>query len=151
FYFSEAGPSASAPSRIPGWGPAAWDMFGANVLDADTAAVIGVDPRRPVVMSSAIVDPARLRELLASPRAPPPDVPFTIGLHLVVPILDPARAQAALDVLMRESVCARPRANPARWAALLARLRDAEDRRTAESSDAAYLCMTDLAAIVVRM
>jgi len=151
FFFSGTGESAAAPAEIPGWGPRAWEMFGANLLNTDSAAVIGVDPKRPVVMSTAIVDPARLRELLASPKAPPADVSFVIRILVVVPVIDPARAQAALDVLMRESVCARPRRIAARWASLLDRLREPEDRRTAETSDAAYLCMTDMAAIVVRI
>ncbi|HWJ56737.1 MAG TPA: hypothetical protein VNR90_10955, partial [Vicinamibacterales bacterium] len=143
--------NAGGPSEIPGFGPSAWEMLGANLLNADSAAVLGVDPQRPVVLSSAIVDPTRLRELLASPRAPSADTPLMIRLQVVVPVLDPARAQSALDVLMRESVCARPRRDAARWAALLARLPDRDDRRTAEASDAAYVCKTDLASIVVRM
>jgi hypothetical protein len=148
--FSISG-AGDVPPAITGWRAQQWEMFGANVLDTDSAAVIGTDPQRPVVLSSAIVDPARLRELLASAKAPPLDAPFTIRLLLVMPVLDPARAQAALDVLMRASVCARPRGDQRRWAALLARLSDPNDRRTAESSDAMYLCLTDLAAIVVRM
>jgi hypothetical protein len=148
FHLSAAG---NVPPAISGWRAKSWEMFGANLLEADTASIIGMDPQRPAVLSSAIVDPAHLAELVARPHAPTRNTSFTIRLLLVLPVLDPARAQSALDVLMRESVCARPRGDAKRWSALLARISDPGDRRTAEASDAAYLCLTDLAAIVVRM
>jgi len=74
-----------------------------------------------------------------------------VRLLLVVPVVDANRAQAALDVLMNASACVRPRADAARWAAFVARLPNTDERRTAEGSNATYLCMTELAAVVVRM
>ena len=147
FFISDTG----APPGTSTFREEAWEMFGANLLDGDSAGVIGVDRQRPVVLSYPIVDGARLRELLADPHAPAKNAPFAICMLLVVPVVDPTRAAAALDVLMRDSVCARPRGNAARWAGLLARLQDPDDRRAAETSDAAYLCMTDRGGIVVRV
>ena len=66
------------PPAITGWRAQQWEMFGANLLDADSAGIIGTDPERPVALSAAIVDPARLRELLASPHAPPLNAPLAI-------------------------------------------------------------------------
>ena len=67
FFISDAG----APPGTSTFREEAWEMFGANLLDGDSAGVIGVDRQRPVVLSYPIVDGARLRELLADPHAPP--------------------------------------------------------------------------------
>lgn len=136
---------------LSGFGSQLRKLFGVGPLDAKLLARVGIDRRRPIVVSLGIVDPARLRELMTSPRAPSANTPFIIRTMVVVPVLDPARAEAALGDARDEPSCVRPRGDPARlrlWTASV--LQDPADLRTAEASDAAYLCAQDDAGVVVR-
>jgi len=126
-------------------------LGGVDLLDATTATRLTLDRQRPLIASSTIVEPARLRAALASPDVPPDDAPFTFRYLIVVPVEDPARADGALDTVMPGGTCARPRRDPPRWAAWLKGLQHPGDRRAAEASDAAYVCVAPAGAIVVRV
>ena len=95
-------------------------IFHADLLEPRNLASIGIDPQRPVVHSSTIVEPAYLREQLASLQMPPS---FVIRSLLVVPVLDPIRAEAALDEVLSKTACARRRSAPARRTAWITQLR----------------------------
>ena len=139
-----------SPSLEPGLFPLE-QMFGIDLRAADTIARLGVDAQRPTVLSMGIVDPKRLSDLLASPTVPPEEASFSVRSALVVPVVDMARALAALPQVMDAAKCVPPRADADRWARWLGRLEGPADRRSAETSDAAYLCASELGAAVVRL
>lgn len=124
-------------------------LLGADFGDARALANLTVDHERSIVVSLTIVDPARLEALIASPEVPTPATGFGIRNLVVVPVTDPARALAALDQVMPDRACARPGGDAKRWAAWLAELADPGDRRAAQASDAAYLCVSDISKGVV--
>ena len=125
--------------------------FDVDIGDPRILADLTVDRDRSIVMSTAIVDPDRLQALLASPEVPPETVPLLIRDLFVMPVTDPARALAALAQLMPARDCIRPRGEAKQWAAWLDQLQDPSDRRTAQNSDAAYLCVFELTKAVVRV
>jgi hypothetical protein len=145
-------PDDQTPVEVDGlrW-PSMSSVLGIDFVDAATNDMLGVDTERPIVLSNAIVDPARLGALLSSPEAPPNDAPFVVESIVVVPVVDPARAQAVLGQVMSAHDCARPRVDRQAWSAWLATLKSAADRRAAEATDAVYLCVTGISAIAVRV
>jgi len=143
-------PSAESPVP-PTFATLLRQKFNVDIGDPGVLANLTVDRDRSIVKSSAIVDPRRLQALLASPEVPPETAPLLIRDLFVVPVTDPARALAALAQLMPGRDCVRPRGEAKQWAAWLDQLQDPADRRTAGSSDAAYLCIFDLSKAVVRV
>jgi hypothetical protein len=133
--------------------PQAAQLVGVDLLDTTTLASLSPDRQRQVVMSWGIVEPGRLREILAA-RAPPArtDV-FAVRFGVTVPVSDSAAAQAALARLPLDPACVRPppRGDPGTWRAWLDRLPDPESRRAVQATDAAYLCASESHAAVVRL
>jgi hypothetical protein len=143
-------PSAESPVP-PTFAMLIRQKLNVDVADPRVLANLTVDRDRSIVMSSGIVDPGHLQALLASPEVPPETVPLLIRDLLVVPVTDPTRALAALDQLVPDRDCVRPRGQAKRWATWLDQLEDPGDRRTAQTSDAAYLCVFELSKAVVRV
>src|SRR5688572_27257897 len=101
-----------SPTVAPGLIPLQ-QMFGVELRDAGTIARLGVDAQRPTVLSMGIVDPKRLSALLASPDVPPQEASFSVRSALVVPVVDVARALAALPQVMDAAKCVAPRGDGA--------------------------------------
>jgi hypothetical protein len=117
--------------------------LGVDVTDARSLAALGADPDRPIVVSWAIVDPARFGALLASSKPPARETPFVIRAQIVVPIVDPARAAQELAKLPADDACARPTGDPGRWTRWLGSLKKPADRRAAEDRSTAYACNSE--------
>jgi hypothetical protein len=132
-FFARSGVAAALGNQVR-------QLFHADLFEPGNLARIGIDPQRPVVHSSTIVEPVYLQQQLACLEKPPS---FVIRSLLVVPVLDPARAEAALDEVLSKTACTRRHDPPARRTAWIDQLRDPEDRRAAETSDAAYLCVEE--------
>jgi hypothetical protein len=125
-------------------------MFGIDVAGVGELARAGADPNRPVVISWGIVDPEQLFAVISAPQPPTRETAFAIRAQIVVPVADMARAPDLLPKASTNPACALRQGEPDRWAAAIANLRDAADRRVAEREGFAYFCRGDSSALVAQ-
>jgi hypothetical protein len=126
-------------------------MTGVNLWDPNMLSRIGVDDRRPVVVSWGIVEETAFARALAWSAGPEPPPPFAVRFWLVVPVIDAARAEAQLDAGPGpDRTCARRQPGDPDWTRWLARLHNADDERAALAADARYICVRPDSALVAR-
>ena len=122
--------------------------LGLDPFDPSTRTRLGADNTRATVVSWMIVDPARFDQLLAAEAPPAPGTPFTAGVELVLPVVDPLAASKAIAAL-DDPACARP-ADAAAWSRWLSTLPDAE-RPAAATVRGEYACLSEFGAVVARL
>jgi hypothetical protein len=125
--------------------------LGIDPWDPNSVAAFAADRDRSIVMSWGIVDPARLRELLATPDPPTRATAFAIRFRVSLPVIDASAALAGLERLQIGPRCARPSGDQRLWRQWLDRLASTDERRAAESAGAAYLCASEGQAVVARV
>jgi hypothetical protein len=128
-------------------------LLGFDLFDLSTLSAFKPDPERRIVMAWGIVDPEQLRARLAAPAAPKQGEHFAIRFRLTLPVTEPAAAAAALEKVKLGAECARPRRGETAgaWATWLKGVTDPDDRRAAETSEAAYVCLNGSEAAVARV
>jgi len=97
-----AAPMALAPPSLQ-----LRDMAGLDVVNADNAIILGYDPARSIILSWMIVDGTAMSRLLAAKDPPGRGTPHSVRCEIIVPVLDVARAEAALAQLRLPPDCRR--------------------------------------------
>lgn len=148
FAFQHTTNTDEAPPEIQRMRAEMRELFGIDVAANDVAR-LGVDPKRPIVVSWGIVDPDQLFGVITAKTSPTRDTPFVIRAQIAVPVVDLALTADALAKVTLGPTCARRPGDPERWAAAIAHLPDAADRLAAERSGVTYFCRGDSNASVL--